>query len=92
MKKYILIFAMILLQAGLFGFTALAHPGTGIIVDKYGNVYFIYTGVGVAKISPGGKLTYIYKATTMDIGCVLMNREFSHKHNQNILKGLLQMG
>ena len=63
MKKYILIFA-ILLQVGLFDFTGLAHPGTGIIVDKYGNVYFTYTGVGVAMISPGGKLTYIYRATT----------------------------
>ena len=64
MKKYIFIFVMILLEAGLFNFAGLAHPGTGIIVDKYGNVYFIYTGVGVAKISPGGKLTYIYKEAT----------------------------
>jgi hypothetical protein len=64
MKKYIFIFVMILLQAGLFNFAGLAHPGTGIIVDKYGNVYFIYTGVGVAKIAPGGKLTYIYKEAT----------------------------
>jgi hypothetical protein len=39
------------------GFNASAHPGTGIVVDKYGNVYFIYTGVGVAKISVDGKLT-----------------------------------
>jgi hypothetical protein len=64
MKKYVLIFVIILLHVGLFGFTALAHPGTGIIVDKYWNVYFIYTGVGIAKVSPEGKLTYIYKATS----------------------------
>ena len=64
MKKLIFIFVMILLQAALFNFSGLAHPGTGIIVDKYGNVYFIYTGVGVAKIAPGGKLTYIYKEAT----------------------------
>jgi hypothetical protein len=63
MRKYLLIFAMVLLQLGFFGFTGLAHPGTGIVVDKYGNLYFIYTGVGVAKISFDGKLSYIYKAT-----------------------------
>src|SRR5437879_593210 len=63
MEKFMLIFAMILLQVGLSGHTALAHPVSGIVVDKYCNIYFIYTGVGVAKISPDGKLSYIHKAT-----------------------------
>src|SRR3984893_15410104 len=63
MKKCILIFAIVLLLVGLCGYTALAHPGSGIVADKYGNVYFIYSGVGVVKISVDGKLTYIHKAT-----------------------------
>ena len=63
MKKHLLIFAIAFLLVGLFGHTALAHPGTGIVIDKYGNIYFIYTGVGVAKISGEGKLIYIHKAT-----------------------------
>ena len=60
MKKCKLIFAIIFLLAGLLD-TVLAHPGTGIVVDKFGNIYFVHTGVGVAKISVDGKLTYINK-------------------------------
>lgn len=35
----------------------LAHPGSGIVVDRQGNVYFIDTGSGIWKIDPSGKLT-----------------------------------
>jgi hypothetical protein len=62
MKKVRLIFVMVLLQIG-FSYTALAHPGSGIVVDIYGNIYFIHTKIGVIKISTDGKLTYIHKAT-----------------------------
>ena len=56
MKKLILI--SVLLQLG----TAFPHPGTGIVIDKSGNLYFIHTGVGIAKYSAGGVLTYIHKS------------------------------
>ena len=36
---------------------ALAHPGSGIVVDRRGNVYFVDTGSGVYKIGRDGKLT-----------------------------------
>lgn len=36
---------------------ALAHPGSGIVVDRQGNVYFLDTGSGVWKIDKDGKLT-----------------------------------
>jgi hypothetical protein len=62
MKKVTLIFVMMLMQIGFF-YTALAHPGSGIVVDKYGNVYFIHSRMGVVKISADGKITYIHKAT-----------------------------
>jgi hypothetical protein len=62
MKKY-LVLAVALLQVGLFNSTAVAHPASGIVVDKYGNVYFIHSGVGVAKISVDGKFIYIHKIT-----------------------------
>jgi Beta-propeller repeat len=42
-----------------FGTRALAHPGSGIVVDKEGNVFFTDTGMGVWKIDTQGKLTYI---------------------------------
>jgi sugar lactone lactonase YvrE len=34
-----------------------AHPGSGIVVDKQGNVYFVDTGSGIWKIDNEGKLT-----------------------------------
>jgi uncharacterized membrane protein len=36
---------------------ALAHPGSGIVVDARGNVWFMDTGYGVWQIDPSGHLT-----------------------------------
>lgn len=36
---------------------AFAHPGSGIVVDRRGYVYFVDTGSGVWTIDPRGKLT-----------------------------------
>src|SRR5213593_4558595 len=36
--------------------TAVAHPGSGIVVDRRGYVYFMDTGSGVWSIDPGGRL------------------------------------
>jgi sugar lactone lactonase YvrE len=41
----------------LLAATASAHPGSGIVVDKDGHVFFTDTGDGVWKIDPNGKLT-----------------------------------
>jgi hypothetical protein len=38
--------------------TVLAHPGSGIVVDEQGNVYF-NGGRGLGKIDPQGKPTYV---------------------------------
>jgi len=43
----------------LFGTWATAHPGSGIVVDKYGQIYFTDTGKGVWKIDLNGKLTFL---------------------------------
>lgn len=43
--------------ASLFiGSSIFAHPGSGIVVDRQGNVYFVDTGSGIYKIDRGGKL------------------------------------
>src|SRR5678815_4245217 len=42
---------------------AFAHPGSGIVVDQQGNVYFTHTGRGVGRIDPQGKLTYVHADT-----------------------------
>ena len=36
--------------------TAIAHPGSGIVIDRRGYVYFVDTGSGVWTIDPTGKL------------------------------------
>jgi sugar lactone lactonase YvrE len=41
----------------LLGTSASAHPGSGIVVDKQGQVFFTDTGQGVWKIDGQGKLT-----------------------------------
>lgn len=56
MKKLICI--IIYLQFGV----AFCHPGTGILIDKSGNIYFTHTGVGIAKYSTSGVLTYIHNS------------------------------
>ena len=43
----------------LLGASAAAHPGSGIVVDKEGQVFFTDTGQGVWKIDSQGKLTYL---------------------------------
>ena len=41
----------------LLGTSTSAHPGSGIVVDKQGQVFFTDTGQGVWKIDGQGKLT-----------------------------------
>ena len=43
----------------LLGSSAFAHPGSGIVVDKEGQVFFTDTGQGVWKIDGHGKLTHL---------------------------------
>jgi hypothetical protein len=50
-----LLLAALLLVAAIAA-TAVAHPGSGIVVDRRGYVYFVDTGGGVWVIEPGGKL------------------------------------
>ena len=38
---------------------AVAHPGSGIVADRAGNVYFVDTGSGVWKVDPEVRLTRI---------------------------------
>lgn len=54
--KAILIFAFlqIIVLTNLF-----SHPGSGIVVDKYGQIYFTDTGKGVWKIDTNGNLAYL---------------------------------
>ncbi len=59
MKTHFLSILIVAAQFFLTAFTASAHPGSGIVVDQQGNVYFTHIGRGVGKIDPQGKLTYV---------------------------------
>ncbi|HEU5166069.1 MAG TPA: SMP-30/gluconolactonase/LRE family protein [Chitinophagaceae bacterium] len=48
-----------LMSCILVATNAIAHPGSGIVVDKQGQVYFTDTGKGVWKIDNNGKLTFL---------------------------------
>ncbi len=50
---------IILIVCVLSGVNAFAHPGSGIVVDRDGNVFFTDTGKGIWKIDKRGKLTYM---------------------------------
>lgn len=43
----------------LFSTPVLAHPGSGIAVDRLGQVYFLDTGSGLWKIDTQGRLTQV---------------------------------
>jgi hypothetical protein len=43
----------------LFAIGLFAHPGSGIVLDKEGNIYFTDTGKGVWKIDTEGKLSFL---------------------------------
>jgi len=67
--------------------TSLAHPGSGIVVDQQGNVYFTHTGRGIGKIDPQGKLTYVGETHGGHWMCLDADGSFSHtqpKHFERI--------
>ena len=54
-RKIILSFA----AACLLAASALGHPGSGILVDRIGQIYFIDTGSGLWKIDARGALSHL---------------------------------
>ena len=79
MKTIALVCVAALLQMGFF-ITASAHPASGIVVDQDGNVFFIYSKVGVLKISLDGNLSLVHKAVDGHWICIDKNGLFSRTH------------
>ena len=50
-------FVLSTLTAATFALPAAAHPGSGIVADRRGRIYFIDTGAGVWKIDERGALS-----------------------------------
>jgi hypothetical protein len=59
-------------------FACLAHPASGIVVDPLGDVLFIYSGHGVCKLDPQGRLSYIHRAKDGHWMCLDARGSFSH--------------
>src|SRR5437870_6427008 len=48
-----------LVTIAVFSLPIMAHPGSGIVVDRQGEIYFVDTGSGVWKIDTHGTLIQI---------------------------------
>jgi hypothetical protein len=73
----------VLTAVGLFALstlTILAHPASGIEVDEQGQIFFIHSRVGVAKIDTQGKLTYIHRTTGGHWMCLDPKENFSAQY------------
>jgi len=79
MKTSSLSVLIVAAQFSLAAFHASAHPGSGIVVDREGNVYFTHTGRGVGKIDPEGKLTYLGERRGGHWMCLDEDGSFSRK-------------
>src|SRR5262249_48930054 len=78
-------FPFVLAVAALFTplkLTVLAHPASGIVVDEQGQVFFVHSRVGVAKIDTQGKLTYIHRTTGGHFMCLDAKGNFSRQYPQ----------
>ncbi|MEP6703818.1 MAG: SMP-30/gluconolactonase/LRE family protein [Acidobacteriota bacterium] len=49
-----------IILASLLALPAIAHPGSGILVDRLGQVYFIDTGSGLWKIDTQGAVSHLF--------------------------------
>ena len=47
------------MAVGILSAPVLAHPGSGIVVDRLGQIYFLDTGSGLWKIDTRGGLTHL---------------------------------
>lgn len=60
MRIQVLILLAAVVQSSLTTFTVLAHPGSGIVVDEQGDVFFSDLDRGVLKIDARGKVTTVF--------------------------------
>ena len=90
MKTPLVCILVVAAQFSLATFTASAHPGSGIVVDQQGNVYFTHLGRGIGKIDPQGKLTYVGETRGGHWLCLDAEGSFSHtppRHFERITPG-----
>ena len=57
--------------------TAISHHSSGIVVNERGEVFFVHSGRGLAKLDQTGKLTYVRQCTGGHWLCLDPNGSFS---------------
>ena len=76
-------FPLVLAMASAFTLStlsALAHCASGIVVDEQGQVFFVHSRMGVAKIEAEGTLTYIHRTTGGHFMCLDATGNFSRQY------------
>ncbi|HTG43049.1 MAG TPA: hypothetical protein VK633_00835 [Verrucomicrobiae bacterium] len=63
-----------------------SHPSSGIVVNEIGEVLFVHSSRGLAKIQPDGKLTYIHQSTGGHWLCLDPQGHFSHTQPKHFLR------
>jgi len=79
-----LLFAAILVLC--LASTAVAHPSSGIAVTESGEVLFVHTTRGVAKVDSAGKLTYIHTNAGGHWLCLDRQGSFSRTQPKHFLR------
>src|SRR5688572_20374930 len=76
----------VLISALSLGSTAVAHPSSGIAVTELGEVFFVHTTRGVAKLDHAGKLTYIHTNSGGHWLCLDRHGSFSRTQPKHFLR------
>src|SRR5687768_10913350 len=58
--------------------TVFSHPSSGIVVNELGEVLFVHSTRGLAKVQRDGKLTYVHESTGGHWLCLDRQGHFSH--------------
>ena len=64
----------------------LAHPSSGIVVNANGEVFFVHSARGVAKIERDGKLTYVHQSTGGHWLCLDPEGHFSKTQPRHFIR------
>jgi hypothetical protein len=55
----------------------MAHPSSGIVVTERGEMLFVHSGRGLAKLNQASKLTYVHQSTGGHWLCLYPQGSFS---------------
>src|SRR5687767_9490153 len=66
--------------------TAPAHPSSGIVVNHQGEVFFVHSTVGLAKVDREGNLTYVHQSTGGHWLCLDREGSFARTQPKHFLR------